>query len=157
MSVLGGEGVGLTLFLRYLYRRNEESLTTIMPQPRKSPAQRFAELKQELQKLEYVCKGTVLARRMKCGQPSCACHTDPAKRHGPYWEWTYKAQGKTVNVRLSPTAGPLYNAASQQHRKLNSLLRRLETLSRTALAALAKKGETGHKAVRKIRSPTSHD
>ena len=128
-----------------------------MPRPRKSPARRFAELKQTLQKLEYFCKGTVLARRMKCGQPSCACHTDPAKRHGPYWEWTYKAQTKTVNVRLSPAAGPLYKAASQQHRKLKSLLRRLEMLSRTALAALAKEAESDHKAVRKTRSPTSPD
>lgn len=128
-----------------------------MPRASKSPARRFAELKQGLQKLEYFCKGTVLARRMKCGQPSCACHTDPAKRHGPYWEWTYKAQTKTVNVRLSPAAGRLYKAASQQHRKLKSLLRRLEMLSRTALAALAKEAESDHKAVRKTRSPTSPD
>lgn len=128
-----------------------------MPSPRKSPAQRFAELRQELQKLEYFCKGTVLARRMQCGQPSCACRTHPAKRHGPYWEWTFKAQAKTVNVRLSPSAGPLYKAASLQHRKLKSLLRRLETLSRMALAALAKEAESDHKAVRRIRSPTRPD
>ena len=128
-----------------------------MPRPRKSPARRFAELKQALQKLEYFCKGTVLARRMKCGQPSCACRTHPAKRHGPYWEWTYKVQAKTVNVRLSPAAGPLYQAASQQHRKLKSLLRRLETLSRMALAALAKEAESDHKAIRRIRSPTRPD
>lgn len=128
-----------------------------MPKPRKSPAQRFADLRQELLKLEYFCKGTVLARRMKCGQPSCACHTDPHKRHGPYWEWTFKAQAKTVNVRLSPTAGPLYQAASQRHRKLKSLLRRLETLSRTALAALAKQAESDHKVMPRIRSPTCPD
>ena len=53
-------------------------------------AQRFLELKHELHKVEYFCKGTVLERKMKCGQAACACHTDPAKRHGPYWEWTYK-------------------------------------------------------------------
>ena len=75
---------------------------------------------------------------MKCGQPACACHADPAKRHGPYWEWTYKAQGKTVNLRLTPEAGPIYKAASQQYRELKSLLARLEKHSRTALAALAK-------------------
>jgi hypothetical protein len=126
-----------------------------MPEPRKSTAQRFAELREELRRLEYFCKGTVLARRMKCGQPSCACRTPPAKRHGPYWEWTYKAQAKTVNVRLSPASGPLYKAASQQHRKLKSLLGRLETLSRTALAALAKEAEDDHKALRKTRSPPS--
>jgi hypothetical protein len=112
-----------------------------MPSLRKPVAQRFLELRDELQRLEYFCKGTVLARRMKCGQPSCPCRTDPEKRHGPYWEWTYKAAAKTVNVRLSPAAGPLYQAASKQHRRLKSLLSRLEKLSRTALANAAKQAE----------------
>ncbi len=69
-------------------------------------------------------------------------HTDPAKRHGPYWEWTYKAQAKTVNVRLSSAAGPRYKAASQQYRRLKSLLNRLEKISRTALANSAKEAQS---------------
>lgn len=117
-----------------------------MSEPKKSPAQRFLELRQELQKLEYFCKGTILARRMKCGQPNCACHTDSSKRHGPYWEWTYKAKTKTVNVRLTPETGPLYKSASLQYRKLKSLLSRMEKASRTALAALAKQAEAKAKS-----------
>ena len=124
-----------------------------MSPPRKPAAQRFLEGKQELQHLELFCKGTVLARRMKCGQPGCPCHTDPNKRHGPYWEWTYKAAAKTVNVRLSPTAGPLYKAASQQYRKLKSLLNRLEKLSRTALADFARKAEAKASTAPKGRLP----
>ncbi len=94
---------------------------------------RFEELKRELQQLEYFCKGTVLKRMMKCGKARCSCRTDPTKRHGPYFEWTYKANGKTVNVKLTPDAAPLYKAASQQYRKLKTLLRRLERLSQSAL------------------------
>jgi hypothetical protein len=124
-----------------------------MSLPRKSAAQRFLGLKTELQQLELFCKGTVLARRMKCGQPNCPCHTEPNKRHGPYWEWTYKAAAKTVNVRLSPTAGPLYKAASQQYRKLKSLLNRLEKLSRTALADFARKAEAKASTAPKGRLP----
>ncbi len=75
---------------------------------------------------------------MKCGQTRCACHSDPSKRHGPYFEWTYKANGKTVNVKLSPQAAPVYQAATRQYRKLKAILARLERLSRTALARLAK-------------------
>jgi hypothetical protein len=44
---------------------------------------------------------------MKCGKGRCACASDPSKRHGPYFELTYKANGKTVNVKLSPEAAPL--------------------------------------------------
>ena len=124
-----------------------------MPLPRKSAAQRFLELKPELQRLELFCKGTVLARRMKCGQPSCPCHTAPHNRHGPYWEWTYKAAAKTVNVRLTPAAGPLYKAASQQYRKLKSLLNRLEKLSRRALADSARKTEAAANTKPKPQPP----
>jgi type II secretory pathway component PulJ len=113
--------------------------------PRQAPAdvaaQRFRQAQQELQELNYFLKGTVLKRMMKCGHPQCACHRDTAQRHGPYFEWTYKVNGKTVNVKLSPQAAPLYLAATKQNRKLKAVLSRMERLSRTALARLAKQAE----------------
>jgi len=96
-------------------------------------AQRFQTLKREFQELEYFCKGTLLKRMMKCGKAQCACRQDPAKRHGPYFEWTYKAKGKTVNVKLTRDVMPMFRAASHQYRKLRSLLNRLENLSQTVL------------------------
>jgi hypothetical protein len=44
-------------------------------------------------------------------------------------------------VKLSPQAAPLYQAATKQHRKLKAALARMERLSRTALARLAKQAE----------------
>jgi len=61
-----------------------------------------------------------------------------SKRHGPYFELTYKANGKTVNVKLSPEAAPLYRAAAQQYRKLKDLLNRLDKLCRGNVAFLAR-------------------
>ena len=115
------------------------SRTPISATPR---AQRFQELKSGLDQLEYFCKGTVLKRMMKCGKTGCACHTDPDKRHGPYFELTYKANGKTVNVKLSPEAAPLYRAASLQYRKLKTLLGRLEKLSQIILRNQAKQAQS---------------
>jgi hypothetical protein len=108
-------------------------------------AQRFQELKQEFNQLGYFCKGTVLKRMVKCGKARCACRQDPSKRHGPYFEWTYKAKGKTVNVKLTPEAMPLYKAAAQQYQKLKSILIRLERLSRTALTHQAKQTQAQSK------------
>ena len=102
-----------------------------------SPAQRFAALKRELLHLDYFCKGTVLKRMMKCGNPRCPCHRHAGKRHGPYWECTYKIQNKTVNLKLYPETVPLYRAAIREYRKLRSILERMERLSRTALARSA--------------------
>ena len=75
-----------------------------------SHAQRFAALKREILDLEYFCKGTVLQRMMKCGNPRCPCHRHPGQRHGPYWECTYKVQNKTVNLKLYPETVPIYRA-----------------------------------------------
>jgi hypothetical protein len=62
---------------------------------------RFLELRRDLEQIEYFCKGTVLKRMMKCGKAQCACASDATKRHGPYFELTYKANGKTVNIFAS--------------------------------------------------------
>jgi hypothetical protein len=105
-------------------------------------AQRFQELKRGLDQLEYFCKGTVLKRMMKCGKAACACHSDSDKRHGPYFELTYKAKGKTVNVKLAPEAAPLYKAASLQYRRLKTLLTRLEKLSQIILRYQAKQAQS---------------
>jgi len=106
-------------------------------------AQRFRSLKQEILQLDYFCKGTVLKRRMKCGRKQCACHRDPTKRHGPYFECTYKIRNKTVNLKLYPEVAPLYRAAIRQYRRLKSLLGRMERLSRSALAHLARQKLAG--------------
>lgn len=105
-------------------------------------SQRFQALKADLARIEYFSKGTLLARLIKCGKPTCPCGADPQKRHGPYFEWTYKEQGKTVNVRLTAQAAPLFQAASQQYRKLKLTLARLEKLSRQAIARLAKEANS---------------
>ena len=105
------------------------------------PDPRFRQAQQELHQLGYFLKGTVLKRMMKCGHPNCACQRDASRRHGPYFEWTYKVKGKTVNVKLSPQAAPLYHAATKQNRKLKAVLVRMERLSRTALARLAKQAQ----------------
>jgi len=105
-------------------------------------AQRFRELKADLARIEYFSKGTLLARRMKCGKPNCLCQSDPNKRHGPYFEWTYKENGQTVNVRLTAESAPLFKEAARQYRRLKSILARLEKLSRQAVARLAEHAST---------------
>ena len=109
-------------------------------------ARRFLELKQGLEQLEYFCKGTVLKRMMKCGKAHCACASDPVKRHGPYFEITCKVDGKTVNVKLTPETAPLYKAASQQYRKLKTLLNRLEKISQIILRHQAKLAQPKRRA-----------
>ena len=60
-------------------------------------------------------------------------------------QWTYKAKGKTVNVKLTPEVIPMFSAASQQYRKPKSLLNRLERLSQTVLRHQAQRAQSAHR------------
>ena len=95
-------------------------------------------LRKLLRAADRMVQGGLSETTRRCGNPACACHRDPAKRHGPYLECTYKVHNKTINLKLYPEVAPLYRAAIQQYRKLKSLLGRLERLSRTALMHRAK-------------------
>lgn len=94
---------------------------------------RFRTLRAQLAELGFFCKGTVLQRRLTCGKPGCTCADMPARRHGPYFEWTYKVAGKTVNIRLGAAEAAAYREAAREWRRLRTLLGRLERLSRRAL------------------------
>jgi hypothetical protein len=94
-------------------------------------------LKDALAELGWLCKGTVLSRKRKCGRAICPCATDPKSLHGPYFEWTYKVAGKTVFHRLSERQAKIYEEGTAEYRKLKQLLRRMESVSRRALARLA--------------------
>ncbi|MGH3180610.1 MAG: DUF6788 family protein [Streptosporangiaceae bacterium] len=50
----------------------------------------------------------MLRSRNVCGTPGCSCHIDPGKRHGPYWQYTRKINGKTVTRRLTSAEAARY-------------------------------------------------
>lgn len=55
----------------------------------------------QLAKIGFMLRGSVTQRFLPCGTPSCRCHSDPSRRHGPYWQWTSKVKGKTVSRMLT--------------------------------------------------------
>jgi hypothetical protein len=77
----------------------------------------------------FTATGTVLQVRTVCGSPGCACHADPAKRHGPYWQHTCKIRNKTVTQRLTPAQAALYQEWISNERALRDLLTQMQQLS----------------------------
>ena len=82
-----------------------------------------------------VAPGSITARRTRCGRDNCACHADPPKLHGPYWQWTRKVAARTVCRWLSPADREDYQAWIDNDRRLRDLLARLEALGAAALDA----------------------
>src|SRR4030067_1320157 len=79
---------------------------------------RYAQLKEELRSLGFVCVGSLQTRYLECGKAACHCHDDPANRHGPYHYWTRKVQGRTVAVLIGEGGGMLYRGRIGKDRRV---------------------------------------
>jgi hypothetical protein len=82
-----------------------------------------------------VLPGSITQRRTRCGRGNCACHADPPRLHGPYWQWTRKVAAKTVCRWLSADQHRDYQAWIDNDRRLRELLTRLEALGAAAFDA----------------------
>jgi hypothetical protein len=96
---------------------------------------RYAQLKEELRGLGFVCVGTLTTRYLQCGKPACRCHQDPSQRHGPYAYWTRKLQGRTVTVLLESQEVTLFREWIRNSRALDRLVREMRKVSTQALRA----------------------
>ncbi|MGH9919532.1 MAG: DUF6788 family protein [Nitrososphaerales archaeon] len=61
----------------------------------------------EIDRAGWFVRGSLLKVANRCGNPSCRCQDDPARQHGPYWQWSRKIVGKTVSVRLNDAQAEL--------------------------------------------------
>lgn len=86
--------------------------------------QRIIKLQQKIAQLDYICPGTLLHRKKVCGRPGCRCATDPAARHGPYYEWGRLERGRLVHTQLTSQEGERFAQAIRNYRLLRRLLRR---------------------------------
>ena len=82
-----------------------------------------------------VLPGSITERRTRCGRPNCACHADPPRLHGPYWQWTRKIAAKTAGRWLTADQHRDYQAWTDNDRRLRELLARLEALGTAAFEA----------------------
>ena len=82
-----------------------------------------------------VLPGSITERRTRCGRRNCACHADPPRLHGPYWQWTRKIAAKTICRWLSADQHRDYQPWIDNDRRLRELLARLEALGAAALDA----------------------
>lgn len=103
-----------------------------------------------LAKLRPMRRGTVCERRMKCGQPSCACHKDLKARHGPYFTMNRVVGGKTQSRYLSPVQAELARQQIEAGREFRNGVESVwEACERWADAQLECDSVTGEEGVKK--------
>jgi hypothetical protein len=85
--------------------------------------EKIAEIQRTLSEMEYLSSGTLLKRMKVCGNPRCHCASDPAARHGPYFEWSYLKAGKLHHRTLTPDQAEIMRLAIANQRKAKKLMR----------------------------------
>ena len=88
-----------------------------------------AEITARLAGVAFALPGTLADRMTHCGHPTCRCHADPPRPHGPYHQWTRKKNGKTSTRILTDDQLDDYRPWFDNHRRLRELIAELEELS----------------------------
>jgi len=116
--------------------------------PTTSQHDRAAAIGAELASLGLALPGTLIQRHVRCGRANCRCHADPPVLHGPYWQWTRKAAGKTITRLVPDEQLDDYRQWLDNHRKLRALVAELEALT-LAIADASPQGK--HRPARPAR------
>lgn len=91
--------------------------------------QRYAALARQIATIGFIRSGSIARRRTACGTPTCRCHADPARLHGPYNIWTAKVNGKTVTRQMPDNEATLYRLWIANDRKLRTLIDKMREIS----------------------------
>jgi hypothetical protein len=91
--------------------------------------QQYAELKKQIRPLGFICSGTLVQRRVTCGNPRCPCSRDPLLLHGPYYQLSWKEKGKSVSRFLSPEEVALYREWTDNRKKLSVITDKMHAIS----------------------------
>ena len=60
----------------------------------------FEKEKSRLSETGVFWKGSLAKRWVTCGNPACRCKTHENERHGPYYWWTTKEEGRTKAILI---------------------------------------------------------
>ena len=109
---------------------------------------RREELYRQLGQVGDFRRGSLNGVRRKCGKPNCACAAPEHSGHGPQWNLTRKAEGRTRTVHLRP--GPELEKARREvaeYERFRDLVARLTEVNEAICAARpAVPGGTGEDA-----------
>jgi Family of unknown function (DUF6788) len=97
---------------------------------------RRAELYAQLAGVGDFRPGSLNEAFRKCGKPNCACAAPGHRGHGPQWNLTRKAEGRTRTVHLRP--GPELDKARREvaeHGRFRDLVRQLTEVNEAICSA----------------------
>lgn len=90
---------------------------------------KYNSLKKQIMKIGYICIGSINTVYTKCGNSYCSCSKDETKKHGPYYLWTKKINGKTVSKRLSEKQMKVCRKFFNNNKRLKDVIEKMKDIS----------------------------
>jgi hypothetical protein len=92
--------------------------------------EQYRRLKEEVAQVGLIALGTITPRTITRPDPQ---NQRRKKTYGPYYQWTYKVQGKTITVNLTKEQAVQFQLAIDNQRRLEEILSKMLQLSREIL------------------------
>ena len=96
------------------------------------------QLAERLSRIGFLWPGSLTRRYLKCGNPRCACRTDPKARHGPYMYWSTKKEGKTISKKLPAEEAQILERWVANRRETKEILDDMMAVSQKAYQLVLK-------------------
>jgi len=96
---------------------------------RERAAELIEKIKQRIAQIDIACSGTLIRRMKVCGKAGCRCATDPAARHGPYYEWSRRDGKRLLHSIVSAAEANDLKTAIANFRRIQRLMKKWEAQS----------------------------
>lgn len=96
-------------------------------------------LKSKLNDFDLALPGRLRIIYSKCGKQNCACQTDESARHGPYWLWDRKVNGKLSSKMVTKAMAVQLKKWIENRKVLENILQNIYVQSEKIAADLVDK------------------
>ena len=86
------------------------------------------DLKKQIAAVEMAIPGSIQTAYLRCGKKNCRCHQDENQRHGPYYLWYRRIDGKTATQYIAEEDVHFFRMWIQNREKLEALVQKIVSI-----------------------------
>lgn len=90
--------------------------------------QQLNDLKKQIAALGMAIPGSIQTAYLRCGKKNCCCHHDENLRHGPYFLWYRRNNGKTVTQSIAEEDVHVFRKWIDNRDKMEALVQKIVSL-----------------------------
>jgi hypothetical protein len=100
------------------------------------------------QAAQVMVNGSLSEVTRRCGDPSCACASDPSRRHGPHLYLNFSSEGKACSVYIPAEQQEAIRQAHKAWLRFNELASQMAAGNRERLLKVLERHKRAAKAAR---------